>query len=55
MNIKKYITVENGVKVALGIVTVGQFLLSGKKDAIDLKNLKADVVKEVMDELAKNK
>ena len=55
MDIKKYITVENAVKVGLGILTVGQLLLSGKKESIDLANLKADVVKEVLDEVAKNK
>lgn len=55
MNIKKYITVDNAVKVGLGLLTVGQFLLSGKKEAIDMANLKADVVKEVLDELAQNK
>lgn len=54
MNIKKLATLDNLVKVGLGVLTVGSFLLSSKKESMDLEKLKGDVAKEVLAELSEN-
>lgn len=51
MDIKKFITLENGVKIGLGLLSVGSLLLSSKKEKIDMQNLKADVVDDVLAKL----
>lgn len=51
MDVKKFITLENGVKIGIAVLAVGSFLLNGKKEKIDMQNLKADVVDDVLAKL----
>ena len=55
MDIKKFITLENGVKVGAFVLSVGSLLLTNKKESMDMKKLKDDVTKDVLTQLSENK
>lgn len=48
MDIKKFMTLENAVKGGLALFAVGSFLLSNKKEKLDMQNLQANVVEDVL-------
>lgn len=41
--------------IGLGVLAVAQFVLGNKKDAIDQKEFKAEVIDEVMKQISDNK
>lgn len=48
MNIKKFITPENAVKVGSLVFGLGSFLLANLKEKYDMQKLEANVVEKVM-------
>lgn len=52
---KKKLSSDLLVTIGLGVLTVGQFILSSKKQKHDLQDVKNEVLKDVMDQLSKDK